>query len=71
MLEVSKCEANVEQTPEALLMMRSLFAGVPAVLHAIVIVLLLRFNLNQREHAAIREAIDERNGSDSMTSRVL
>lgn len=63
LLEVSGYEANAQQSEDAIFMMRSLFAGVPVVLNAIVIVLLLNFSLNQSEHAEIRAEIDRRNGS--------
>ena len=61
-LEISGYQANVEQTPNAIIMMRSLYSGVPVVLYGLVIVLLANFTLNQREHAEIRAEIDRRNG---------
>ncbi len=61
LLEVSGYEANVERASDAIDMMRSLFAGIPVVVHIVVIALLLNFSLNQREHAVIRAEIDRRN----------
>jgi GPH family glycoside/pentoside/hexuronide:cation symporter len=60
LLELSDYQANIEQTPETIWMIRSLFAGVPLVLYLLVMVLLLNFSFNQREHAAIRTKIDQR-----------
>ncbi len=67
-LEISGYEANVEQTPNAIFMMRTLYSGVPVVLYGLVIVLLANFTLNQREHAEIRAEIDRRNGTSPPSS---
>lgn len=69
LLQFSGYEANIEQSEAALTLMRTLFAGLPFALHIIVIVLLLRFSLNEVEHSKIRRAIDARNALASQKNQ--
>lgn len=51
---------NAEQTPEALFGLSAMFAGMPAVLLLLAIVLLVGFGLTEDEHARIRVELDAR-----------
>jgi len=51
---------NAEQTPEALLGLSAIFAGMPAVSLILAIALLIGFGLNEDEHARIRVELDTR-----------
>jgi GPH family glycoside/pentoside/hexuronide:cation symporter len=51
---------NAEQTPEALLGLSTMFAGMPAALLLLAIVLLVGFGLTEDEHARIRVELDAR-----------
>ena len=54
---------NVAQSDTTLLSMRLLFAAFPCLLNLATALLLLRFRLNEREHASIRAALDARAGA--------
>lgn len=60
LLQVSGYEANVAQTEQAAQAIQRIFAGVPAVCHVIAIVLLFRFDLDEKRHIEIRRVIDAR-----------
>ena len=53
---------NVEQSETTLLSMRLLFSAFPCLLNLTTALLLVRFSLNEREHARIRAALDARSG---------
>ena len=53
-------EPNVEQSDATKWMILALYGVFPGIAYAIGTVLLSRFQLNEREHAAIREALDAR-----------
>lgn len=55
-------QPNVDQSEESLILIRALFAGFPLVLHLVAVALLLRFRLDEREHARVRALLDVRNG---------
>ncbi|MCZ6783458.1 MAG: MFS transporter [Proteobacteria bacterium] len=60
LLQLSGFQANVVQSETTLWTMRLLFAGAPFVSYVIAALLLLRFSLNEREHAEVRETLRER-----------
>ncbi|RME69850.1 MAG: MFS transporter [Verrucomicrobia bacterium] len=51
------------QSPEAILWIRLLFAGIPVVAMATALALLTRYPLNQKRMAAIRTALEQRRGT--------
>ncbi len=60
MLQFSDFEANQEQTQETLWTMRLINGGLPLVMYTLGALVLTRFDLNEREHAEIRAALDRR-----------
>lgn len=59
-LELGGFRANLEQTADAALAIRGLFAGAPCLCYALAAGSLLRFQLDERSHAALQAAIAER-----------
>ena len=59
-LSAAGFQPNVEQSETTLLSMRLLFSAFPCLLNLTTALLLLRFSLNEREHARIRAALDAR-----------
>jgi GPH family glycoside/pentoside/hexuronide:cation symporter len=59
-LQYAGFEPNVEQTEEAKLAIRGLFSLLPASCYIIGSILFARFAFNEREHAAVRIALDAR-----------
>jgi GPH family glycoside/pentoside/hexuronide:cation symporter len=59
-LELADFKPNVEQTEEVKLVIRVLFSLVPASCYLIGTVLFARFAFNEKEHAQVRLALDQR-----------
>ena len=59
-LQLAGFEPNVTQTQSAEFAIRSLFAGLPLILHVLAALLLLRFHLSHEEHASMRRTIETR-----------
>jgi GPH family glycoside/pentoside/hexuronide:cation symporter len=63
-LQMSGFEPGVEQTEDAKLAIRVLFSLVPASCYLVGTLLFARFAFNEREHAEVRAALEERRISD-------
>lgn len=59
-LQFSGYEANAVQSEETQLVIRLLFSAFPFACHVVAIALLLRFDLDEHEHARIRSILDAR-----------
>ena len=63
-LQASGFEPNLEQTEDAKFAIRALFSLLPASCYLIGALLFARFAFNEREHAEVRAALEERRISD-------
>jgi GPH family glycoside/pentoside/hexuronide:cation symporter len=57
-LQIVGFTPDAEQTEESIMLVRSLFAGFPFILHLIGVFILFRFSLDATEHARVRAALD-------------
>lgn len=59
-LQFSGFRPNLEQSAATKLVLRGLFSALPFVLYSVAAALLIRFRLNEKEHARIRASLDAR-----------